>query len=353
MKLSPVLLLLCPFLISACGEKTPAPGSGQAQPPLVKALTIGDGGTSGEILEQRYSGEVRARIETTLGFRIGGKLVERRVDAGTRVTPGQVLARLDPGDQQLAIAQAEATRQLAAAELKRTQELRERNFISAAALDAKESAARAAEAQAHLARNQASYTTLVADAPGVIAAVLAEPGQVVTAGQGVLRLARDGEREVAIAIPETRFAGLKVGMAATVRLWAGANEKTYAGILRELSPVADPATRTFAARVSLRDADPGVALGMTANVSFAATPGGQIIVPLAALLQRADGQAGTAVWVIGADGVIHQRPVEVARYADAGAIIASGLATGETIVAAGAFKLVEGETVRIAPSAAP
>lgn len=332
-------LLLAAALLAGCGEKTPPADVAASQPKLVVALKVGAGATAHEY---RYSGEVRARHETTLGFRVGGKLAERLVDAGSRVRAGQPLARLDPADQQLAAQQAEANRSLAAAELKRTQELRARNFISQAALDAKETAATAAAAQARLAQNQAAYTTLAADAAGVIAAVLAEPGQVVAPGQAVFRLARAGEREVAIAIPEARLAGLKVGAGATVDLWSG---KSYRGTLRELAPAADPATRTFAARVALADADEAVALGMTATVRFANSADGRFVVPLAAILQQGE-QA--AVWVIGADQTVSQRPIAVERYADAGAVVKSGLNAGELIVAAGAFKLTAGEKVRLA-----
>jgi RND family efflux transporter MFP subunit len=220
--------------------------------------------------------------------------------------------------------------------------LRQKNFISAAALDAKQTAATAAAAQAKLAQNQAAYTTLVADAPGVVVAVLAEPGQVVGAGQAIFRLARDGEREVAIAIPESRLAGLKVGAPATVELWSG---KSYQGRLRELAPAADSASRTFAARVSIANADADLALGMTATVDFALPGTRDIQVPLAAILQQGE---HAAVWVIGADGAVSQRPVQLARYTDQGAVVAAGLSEGETIVAAGAFKLSAGEKVRIA-----
>lgn len=333
----PVLLAL--LLLAACGEKVPPVDTAGHAPKLVKALKVGAGGTAAE---QRYSGEVRARIESTLGFRVGGKVIERRVDVGARVRTGQPLARLDSSDQQLAVQQAEANRALALAELKRTQELRGKNFISQAALDARETGATAAAAQARLAQNQAAYATLTADAPGVIAAVLAEPGQVVSPGQAVFRLARDGGREVAIAIPESRLAGLKTGATATVELWAG---KAYKGVLREMSPVADAATRTFAARVAISDADDAVALGMTASVRFAPAGDEGLLVPLAALMQQGERHA---VWVIGADGTVSQRPVEVGRYADAGALVKSGLSPGETIVAAGAFKLVAGEKVRLA-----
>jgi RND family efflux transporter MFP subunit len=340
------ILLLLP-LLAACGEKLPPPDAVVTGPKLVKAIKVGAGETA---LEERYSGEVRARVESTLGFRVGGKLATRLVDAGAQVKAGQSLARLDPSDARLTAAQAEATRTLAAADLQRSRDLKAQNFISQAALDSRTTAAKAADAQAQLAQNQAAYMTLTADAAGVIAAVLAEPGQVVAAGQGVFRLARDGAREVAINIPESRLAGLKVGSSAAVRLWAANDNggKTYQGRLRELAPAADPATRTFAARVAITDADAAVALGMTASVSFAADSSTSIVVPLAAILQQGD-QA--AVWVIGVDHTVTQRVVDVERYSDAGAVLKGGLQAGETIVAAGAFKLVAGEAVRIAEAA--
>ena len=345
------MLLLVPIaMLAACGEKSPPPSVAPTGPKLVLAQKVmrsgiqKDGG-SGTATDNRYSGEVRARFETTPGFRVGGKIVERLVDAGAHVRAGQALARLDPADARLTQLQAEANHSLAVAELKRTQDLKAKNFISQAALDAKETTAKAAEAQAQLATNQSSYTTLAADAAGVVVAVLAEPGQVVAAGQGVFRLARDGEREVAINIPESRIAGLKVGAGATVDLWAGNEGKTYKGELRELSPSADPATRTFAARVRIVDADAATALGMTATVSFAGGGDEKIVVPLAAILQQGD---KAAVWIIGKDNAVTQRPVEVERFADGGAVLKSGLNPGELIVAAGAHKLTAGEKVRIA-----
>jgi RND family efflux transporter MFP subunit len=342
-----IIVLLIPFfMLAACGEKLPPPDAASSGPKLVKALKVGAGGTAHE---QRYSGEVRARIESTLGFRVGGKLAERLVDAGARVKAGQALARLDPADAQLTVVQAEANRSLAAAELQRTQELKAKNFVSQAALDAKVSTAQSAAAQAQLAKNQAGYTTLTADTAGVVVAVLAEPGQVVGAGQGVFRVARDGEREVAIAIPEAHIVGLNVGAASasigTAQLWADGTDKTYRVVLRELAPAADPATRTFAARVTLVAAPADLPLGLTATVSFARQATGQIVVPLAAILQQGE---RAAVWVIGQDNTVSQRVVEIERYSDAGAVLKNGLHAGEQIVAAGAFKLVAGEKVRIA-----
>ena len=334
------VMLLLPLLV-ACGEKTPPAEKVDTGPKLVKVIKVGVSSTLMETAaDQRYSGEVRARIETPLAFRVGGKLTERLVDVGARVKPGQVLARLDPADQQLAAAQAEANRKLAEAELRRTQELRQKNFISQAALDAKETAATAATAQASLARNQAAYTTLVADAAGVVAAVLAEPGQVLGAGQAVVRLARDGQREIAIAVPESHIAGLKVGAGGTAELWDG---RQFSGQVREIAPAADPATRTFALRFALTDAPSDLPLGLSAKLRFARAEDARLTVPLAALLQQGEHMA---VWVIGADGTVSRRTIEVERYADAGAVVKSGLVAGETIVAAGAFKLADGEKVR-------
>lgn len=331
---------LAVLLVAACGEKAPPADTIVRAPKLVRTLKVSRGDTPGE---HRYSGEVRARYESVLGFRVGGKMTERLVDVGARVKAGQPLARLDPADARLSAAQAEANAALATADFKRAEELREKNFVSQAALDARASAARAAEAQAQLTRNQAGYTTLVADAGGVVAVVLAEPGQVLAAGQGVLRIARDGEREVAIALPETALAGVKAGSAATVKLWA--DGKTYPGRVREIAPAADSATRTFAARISIVGADANLPLGMSATVSFEKGGEASLVVPLAAIFQQ---NSRPAVWVIGKDSTVELRAVDVAGYGDEGATIRAGLNDNEVIVAAGAFKLTAGEKVRVA-----
>lgn len=341
MKNSALLLPVLALCLAAC-EKAPPPPA--APPPVVKTVAIAESFADGQ---RSYSGEVRARFETPLAFRIGGKLIERRVDAGARVGPGQTLARLDPADVALQASQAQAQEALAAAEARRTRDLHAKNFISGAALDAKETALRAAQAQAGLTKNQVAYAALAADHAGVISAVLAEPGQVVAAGQPVLRLARDGEREVAIALPETALAGLKVGAAAEIALWSGG--KTYRGRLRELSPAADPATRTYAARVTILDAGADVLLGMTATVRFGGGGSPALTVPLPAVFQQGHDDAGHAVWVVGADGTISLRPVVLGAYTEAGATVVEGLAAGERIVAAGVHKLVAGQKVRPAP----
>jgi RND family efflux transporter MFP subunit len=342
-----VFLLVLLSIISGCGKES-SPEAKIEQP----ALTLVVGAVTSES-GNVYSGEIRARYETQLGFRTGGKIIERLVDAGARVQAGQVLMRLDPADSGLQANSAQAQYQLAEAEAKRYRELRDKNFVSQSALDAKETALKAASAQAGLAGNQADYTTLRADHSGVIAAISAEVGQVVSAGQSVMRLAQDGEREVAIAIPETQYATLKVGAPADVTLWSEGNEaaqpgarpRKLVGRLRELSPAADPASRTYAARVALSGADAQAALGMTAEVRFKShDKRDQLVVPLSAIFQQGD-QA--ALWVVAADHSVSLRKVVVAAYRDDGAVIASGVAAGERIVSAGVHKLNAGEKIRV------
>ncbi|OHC69138.1 MAG: hypothetical protein A3H93_03190 [Rhodocyclales bacterium RIFCSPLOWO2_02_FULL_63_24] len=345
---SRLALLLLAGALAACSEAPPPP----AAPKLVRTLIVGAGATAADGAQRSYSGEVRARIETTLGFRVAGKIVERRVDLGQAVKAGQVLARLDPTDAGLQATQAEAQRALAAADVARYRDLKAKNYISASALDARETAFKAAEAQAQLAKNQASYTTLVADRNGVIGQVLAEPGQVVSVGQAVFRLAPDGEREIAVALPEGEVSGFKLGQAAEVTFWAagGATGKPLTGRLREISPVADPVTRTYAARVSLKDADPLLPLGMSATVRFpSGAPGASsLMVPLTAIFQKGN---QPAVWKVGADNTANLQAISIAAYTDGGAVVSGGLVGGEQIVAAGVNLLTSGEKLRIAPAA--
>ena len=337
-----VLLLALAFILGGCGKES-VPSARIEQPALTQIVgTVVSG--SGSV----YSGEIRARHEIQLGFRIGGKIIERLVDAGARVKPGQVLARLDPADSSLQASSAQAQYQLAVADAIRYRELRSKNFVSQSALDAKEAALKAAAAQAGLAGNQTSYTVLRADHAGVIAATLADAGQVVSAGQPVLRLAQDGGREVAIAIPETQFAGLKVGTPADVTLWSETDKNGtahFSGRLRELVPAADAASRTYAVRIALSDAGARAELGMTAQVRFKNhDKRDQLVVPLSAIFQQGD-QA--AVWIVAADHSVSLRKVQVAAYRDNGAVIASGVAAGERIVSAGVHKLSVGEKIRI------
>lgn len=340
-------------ILAACGQKEQPVEA----PRLVVTHVVSPGDTRAEA---NYSGEVRPRYETPLSFRAGGKIAQRLVEVGQAVQAGQPLARLDPADLELGagaaraqLAAAESDFAFAKAEYERYQGLRARNFVSQAALEGKEAAWRAARgrmeaasAQAGLARNQSAYAVLAADTAGVVSAVLAEPGQVVAAGQPVLRLARPGEMEVAISVPENRVAELKAAEDIRIALWADSG-RSYAGRIREIAPMADPVTRTYAVRISLLEPDAEVRLGMTANVRLG-RPGtaAAAVVPATALFQQA---GKPAVWVVGGDNTLALRPVEVAQFREGGAVVTGGLQAGERIVSAGVHKVVAGEKVRIAP----
>lgn len=341
-------ITLCIFLLSlvACSKQPDAHKPVNERP----AMTFIVGATAGNN-QRSYSGEIRARHEATLAFRVGGKLLERAVDNGALIQAGQMLAKLDNADTNLQLNAANSQLQLAEAEVKRYRELRAQGFVSQAALDAKEATFKSASSQVGLSRNQQNYTTLRADQSGVVVATLAEVGQVLNAGQAVLRVALAGEREVAISIPESAFQQLKIGDQAEIILWQGQTESTkLKGRLRELTPMADASSRTYAARVTLLDkAD--VALGMTAEVSFMQpAKKAELLVPGSAIFQQGE-QA--AVWVVDAQHQIALRPVQISAYRDQGALIASGLVAGERIVSAGVHKLAAGEKVRAIDTGLP
>ena len=306
-----------------------------------------------------YSGEVRARYENDLAFRVGGKVVARFVDVGATVKRGRELARLDPQDAQLGVesarqqlAAAEADHVLAKAELERYRELYSKQYVSKAVLDARETTFNTtkarleqARAQAQVAQNQSSYTTLVAEADGVITAVNVEAGQVVSAGQPVMRFARPEEKEVAINVPETRLGELRDANGILISIWA-APGKPYRGRVREIAPNADAATRTFAARISFVGADAAVKLGMTANVAIGDRSGGEVVtLPLTAL---AEAHGKPAVWVVDPHtSKVNLRPVAIGAYREDGVTVRDGLRAGEIVVTAGVHKLLPGETVRV------
>lgn len=337
MGLRSTILIACSAAVVACSEP-PVP---VAVVPVVRVATAAPSAAS----EARaYSGAVVARHETPLAFRVGGKMVERLVEMGSVVRPGQVLARLDTADLLLQLSQAQAQRQLAEAEARRYRHLKAVNFISQSALDSRETALGAADAQASLALNQTSYAVLRADRAGVITQVAGEPGQVLAAGQTVFRLAEAGAREVSIAIPENQLDGLAPGAPAEVSLWTSG--QSIRARLRELAPIADPVTRTFAARVTLLDTGAAAPLGATAQVRFARQAAPVVTVPHTAVFQDA-GQA--AVWVVKADNTLERRPVVIATFTDAGTALDSGLKPGERVVVAGANKLVAAQEVRPQP----
>lgn len=345
-----MLVLASTVLLVACGKETAQPAN--VERPASTFVVGAEAADSGNM----YSGEVHARHEAVLGFRIGGKIVERLVDAGALVRKGQVLARLDAADTGLQESAATAQYRLAEEELKRYRELRDKGFVSQSALDAKETALKAAAAQAGLARNQAAYTSLLSDRDGVVSATFAEVGQVVSAGQPVVRVAQQGEREVTFGIPESRFGSVKVGMPADIELAATTGNNApvlLKGHVREISPAADPASRTYPVRVSFDAGNAKVALGMTARVKLrvsandASKGGGGYLIPLTAIFQQGD---LAAVWIVADDRSVSLRPVAVAAYLDDGALISSGVVPGERIVGAGVHKLSAGEKIQIIDS---
>ena len=322
----------------------------------VKLMTVGVQPMQSGV---EFAGEVRARVESRLSFRVGGKLIARPVEVGQRVKAGQLLAQLDPQDFRLAADAARAQlnaastqRDLAAADYQRFKALKDQNFISGAELERRETALKAADAQLAQATAQASsqgnqtgYTRLLADVAGVITAVDAEPGQVLAAGGPVLRLAQDGPRDVLFAVPEDKVAAMQPGSRVTVRPWQAST--SLAGVVREVAASADPVTRTFAIKVSL-PANSALALGSTVSVlpqalDRSGTP--VIKLPTSALLQSG---ASTVVWVLDAASMtVRQQPVQVLTADGNEVVVASGLQPGAQVVTAGVHVLSPGQQVSI------
>lgn len=349
MRYQAISVLLLALWLSGCHQPEPPPAA-TVRPVLVQPLQ------AASTAPITYSGEIRARHESDLAFRVSGKIVARPVEVGTRVERGKTLARLDPADLQLnaqaakaQLAAAESDLSLAQSEQVRYAALLERKLIAQAVYDAKATVYQAAKAKrdqvkAQLAviDNQADYTTLTADQAGVVTAVLAEVGQVVAAGQPVFKLARLDEPEIVINVPEGQVAALRQAQAMTVTLWAKPDVRLPAQ-LRELAPAADAATRTYTARIRLLATDPAVRLGMTAQVSVQPTAAdGGLVAPLTALVEQG---AGPAIWVV-ADGKAQRRPVEIGQYREDGVVLAGGVQAGELVVTVGAHKLVAGQSVR-------
>ncbi|WP_375592020.1 efflux RND transporter periplasmic adaptor subunit [Chitiniphilus eburneus] len=347
--------LLLSLLLGACGKS--APPLEEIRPVRVMRVGAPVSAPGAEL-----TGTVRAHVETPLSFRIGGKLVERRVDLGAVVKQGQAIARIDPQDASLNATAADAQAAAAKAQLaqatmdyERALRLYEQKFVSQAevdnrhtALDAARESARQADAQRALARNQAGYTTLLADANGVITQVAAEPGQVLAAGQPVVTLAHDGEREIAVDVPEHLRASVKIGDTVEVRFWALPG-KTLPGRISELSPAADAAARTYPARIGF-DHDAAVQLGMSASVRLAA-PGGKadapagdaVQIPLTALFGETGKQQ---VWLLDLKaGRVHARAVRVLGITDDAALV-KGVVADDLVVTAGAHLLREGQRVK-------
>lgn len=311
--------------------------------------------------DRSFVGIIRPRIESDVGFRVGGKVARRIVEVGQVVEAGQPLALLDEADLKLQAEQAEAElraatgvlTQAAAAE-RRASELRAKGWSTDVQMDqaraaAEEARGRVARAErsVELTRNNLSYATLTADARGIVTSTSVEPGQVVAAGQGVVRIARIAEKEVVVAVPETLVARAQGGDA-QVSLWSDP-DRQYTARLRELAPAADPATRTYLAKFSIPDATEAVKLGMTATLTLSAPKAERVArVPLSAIFNQGD---GASVFVADAKtGRLELKPVAVEAYETREAVITGGVKEGESVVAMGVHKLDTAQKVRVVSS---
>jgi len=340
------------LVLPACSKPAPSPEPVRA----VKVITVGLQPAQTAL---EYAGQVQARVETRLGFRVGGKLIARPVELGQRVQAGQVLAQLDPLDLQLAsaavraqVAAARSQRDLAAAELQRYQDLRAQNFISAAELDRRQAARRAAQAQLDQAMaqltvqgNQAGYAVLRADAAGVVTAVWAERGQVVAAGTPVVTVAQDGAREVVFSVPEDKVSAIQPGAAVAVQAWA--SDRSLRAVVREVAASADPLTRTFSVKATLGSTD-SLPLGSTVSVlPEALSKVGQPILLLPTSALKQEGQ-NTVVWVLDPGTMtVTTRPVQIATADGNDVVVAAGLSPGEQVVVAGVHVLTANQKVKL------
>ena len=352
-RLAPLLGLISLFgLLVACSERVQAPEPTRA----VRTLVISAGSAD---LSHEYAGDIRARTESRLSFRVGGKLLARKVNLGDAVKPGQVLAQLDPQDLVLArdaanaaLLSARVNRDQMGADYKRFIELHQQGFISAAELERRDNAFKAAQAQMDQARaqqsaqgNQAGYAQLVADVAGVVTGVDAEPGMVVAAGTPIVRVALDGPRDVVFSVPEDKISSLRAAAALpgalTVRLW-GAAQPAREASLREVSAAADPVTRTFLIKADVGRLD--VKLGQTATVMLALPKMAQVIkLPLDAVLQQ---QGKTSVWLLDpATMTVKPQAVQVAGADGNEVVIAAGLVPGQEVIVAGVHVLTPGQKV--------
>jgi len=352
---------LLPFIVGACSDASSSTDP-RTQAPLVRAGVV----ERSVETDRSFTGIVSARVESDLGFRIPGKVTERLVDTGQTVKRGQPLMRIDPTDFKLAmraneeavIAARARARQTADDEV-RYRDLVARHAVSASENDQARAAAEsakaelnAAEARANVARNEASYAVLFADADGVVLETLAEPGQVVAAGQAVVRLAHAGHREAIVELPET----LRPSIGSSARATLFGSVLTGSAKLRQLSDAANRQTRTFEARYVLEDRLAEAPLGSTVSIQIPArqvadsASTGSLQVPIGAIF---DPGTGPGVWVIeGETPRVAWRAVQLTTLSDEAASIVGNLKTGDRVVALGAHLLHEGEPVRVMPAKA-
>lgn len=323
--------------------------------PMVRTITVGQT-TMDE--SNVYPGQVMGRYESRLSFQVGGKIVNRFVNLGDKVSAGQILMTLDPKDVNQAVeasnaqlASAIANQRLAAENARRFNTLYASGAVSAASrdqyntqLDAANAALRQAQAQANANNNQLEYTNLRSDVDGVVAAVSGEIGMVTAAGTPMVTVVKNGEREVQISVPENALGTIAIGDNADVSFWALPN-KSCSGTIREIAPMADPLTKTYNVRVSINDMPSEACLGMTAKVSFnkEAVGESQFIIPGAAVYQTND---NPSVWIV-RDKHAQLVPIEIGGYNGNNVIVKSGLSKGDVVITAGIAKLVPNQEVRL------
>jgi RND family efflux transporter MFP subunit len=348
------LSLLAMAVLAGCSKK---PGATPEEVRPVRSTVVG---TSNGSVGATWSGEIQARYESKLGFEASGRIVARLVEVGSAVKRGQPLMRLDPAQETLQVVAADAdveARKSRVAQdridLQRAEALLARSFASQAEVDQQrltlatsEAQLKSALAQQQIKVNQRGYTLLRADRDGVVSALHAEAGQVVSPGQAVVTLAADGERDVVVSIAESRVDELKAAKTLQVSLWSLPG-KSYAGTLRELAPDTDSVTRTYSARIAVQRPDAALRLGMTASVFAADVDGARAIrLPLTAI-HNVNGQP--MVWVVDAKTAqVAPRQVKLGAAQHDHVLVASGLANGETVVTAGVHMLFAGQKVKTA-----
>jgi RND family efflux transporter MFP subunit len=340
--------------LMAAGCSKPTEKDPRLQSPRVEVFKAKAAGSNG----RTFTGIVDARVQSDLGFRVGGKILERYVNMGQQVQKGQILMRLDSVDLKLSFAAQQAN--VEAARAKYTQAKADEARFAAlvktgdispqeydrvrAALDSAKAQLEAAEAQARVSNNSSEYAVLLADADGVIVRTLSEPGQVVAAGQTVIQLAHDGPREALINLPEGVRPNL--GTTASARLYG--QDQMYQARLRQLADAADPASRTFEARYVLEGKAATAPLGSTVTITLVAkqTSGDQsVVVPVGAVYDRG---SGPGVWIVDDQSQVKFRSVQIASIGQEEVVVSSGVAVGEKVVALGAHLLHEGQVVNLA-----
>lgn len=345
-----IILLLCTSLFTGCGKNV----QNDDNTVYVKTQKVTYGAVN---YEDTYSGTVKGRYETNLSFQVGGKILSRNINVGDKVSAGDVLMAIDDRDVKqnvnayaAQVASAKSQMDLAQSNLARFQKLYAANAISAQELDQYQNAYNnavaaydQANAQLDQSENSLGYTELIINNDGVISAINAEVGQVVAAGQTVATIVQDGDREIEIAIPENKIQSISVGQNAIVTFWA-LNNTQVQGVVREISPVADPVARTYKVRIAMSNMPQNVQLGMTASVAFMMSGvGNTVTLPLSAIYQTDD---TPQVWLVDGDMKLQLKEVNIVAWGKDDVEV-TGLNQDDTVVTAGVHKLYEGEAVKL------